>query len=82
MKRGASWQAPMAAAIRNEIPAVASVARQNFGTSVTIRPVLGSGQQPVDGLPFINLSTARSAGRAKEVGLRKVVGSRRNVPAR
>ena len=26
---------------------------------------------------FINLSTARSAGRAKEVGLRKVVGSRR-----
>ncbi len=27
---------------------------------------------------FINLSTARSAGRAKEVGLRKVVGSRRS----
>jgi len=26
---------------------------------------------------FVNLSTARSAGRAKEVGLRKVVGSRR-----
>ena len=26
---------------------------------------------------FINLSTARSAGRAKEVGLRKVIGSRR-----
>ena len=27
MKRGASWQAPMAAAIRNDIPAVTSVAR-------------------------------------------------------
>lgn len=31
------------------------------------------------GINFINLSTARSAGRAKEVGLRKVVGSSRNT---
>lgn len=29
------------------------------------------------GINFVNLSTARSAGRAKEVGLRKVVGSQR-----
>ncbi|HLP72126.1 MAG TPA: ABC transporter permease [Bacteroidales bacterium] len=28
---------------------------------------------------YMNLSTARSAGRAREVGLRKVVGSRRNL---
>lgn len=31
------------------------------------------------GINFINLSTARSAGRAKEVGLRKVVGSVRST---
>ena len=61
IKRGASWQAPMAAALKNDIPAVASVARQNFvgaasprsssfvtfGTSVTFRLILGGGQQPV-----------------------------------
>src|SRR5512133_3441473 len=28
---------------------------------------------------YMNLSTARSAGRAREVGLRKVVGSRRDL---